>query len=390
MIFSVRDTLYEYAPKDTVASARFFLSDKNNDLLESWIKDLPLVSGSPVTWKDVSPYMQKEFVVFLSKDGKTTLAFRKSDNVAFQDFVTKNNLMKIEPKNKIALLSTATVSLEPLHIKTRYLIPISWTKRKWVGEWVETETRKRSELFLAKNTLVIRSDPLAFKIKKQKRIPEGTFAYLSTPVLTNVSKSLTDQFFILSESLLGKELFSLLQTLSQTQNSIFLTRDELGDGFILKQEQKNENKHDIEQSVRLLMSFLYPIIQKSTLDDGSIVREMVNVAQNIDMEERDVSGIHVYEAKNDRDVLFGGKSKQGEIFFTNREYLVNDAENDENQTASILCEGTIGGVKTFEILKQRDVRFPSQKSELPLLLLQKISSIGINSGLFYSNIVFCR
>ncbi len=389
-LWFTRDTIYNAAPEHTVMAARFFTSGNKGAYVESIFEHLPLVSNRTLTFSDLAPYISGEFAVFFSEDNSRFAATRLTNTPLPHELFDSESIIEQPFGKNIVLLSEKPEVVKTLGIKPKFLPGFSFPGHTWIGEIIDTSVMKRSFIYATSNRVDISLAGPVTNTHLFKQFPEGTIAYLSTPVLTNQSEDLFKPVLPLMQFIADPNVFSSMKHIADEQSRMILSKDEKGLGFFITSNQPDDKKTpDLEQVLRTIAALNTPKIQETLLDDGSSIKEIIANPDSISVEEITVLGTQIYRIHTNNGELLAGFLDKNNFFLTNRESLFRSFKG-QNTIKTQICSGNIAGI-SFRALDQ----IFSQHASLPnsnaiLLFSQNFSSMGVKTDWFSTKITLCH
>ncbi len=319
-----RDTVSTAAPEGTILVAHIRLNRKTTEPILDRLSEFPLISNRAVTLSDLIPYIHGEVSLFVEADGHRSIAVRTSKQGISSDFLTAHALIQQQVTQQVVFLSdrlTATGSWKP---DSPWIFPFSKPWHTHMGTlYMPNETLHSSaELYLAKTGIDIALKTTWPAQTPPKAIPDGTFALLSTPVMTNVSvDSVTqaiDQLIPANEGITSTALLSDVLT---QPGQIILTADTRGTGYLFTTNSPTWSQAARETLLKTVSAVAIPLEKAWELPDQTRVMELIIEPSSIKPEELTISGTIVQRAPTIHGFIFITE-KNGISAITNREELL--------------------------------------------------------------------
>ncbi len=392
-LWFTRDAIFSAAPSDTMYAIRIFANPSNVRDLSASLKNSPLISNRSLSFLDLQPYIQGELVIFTTKSGSRSVAIRTSSKELPNTLLDAHHIHQKSVGKNIILLSEKIESVRGLSLKKRFFIPLSYPGNKWIADIVFEDQPKRGTIHLRKDRLVV---SVPYKSNQFSRpldnVPQETVAFLSTPLWTNTDLSTLERTFSPMVSPFFKNDFSsFISQIAYTQGKIILTSDDNGMGFFVINHLTNGQKPpDLQKIIKTITALSNPKIEKRLLSDGSTIQEIIADPDAISPEQITLLGTPVFRVKTERGQLVAGITSGNDLFFTNRETLLQwSRQNEKKKTESLLCGATHAGLSLikFKEMIEKDARFV--KTSPFLTVSEAFSSIGITNHTRSTEVSLC-
>ncbi len=324
-----RDTVFLAAPIGTVAEIRFTPKKADWEILSSYFGDTPLISGRPLTIKNIQPITDGEFAVFIAEDGTTSLGIRSKDIP--EDTLDSLGIVVQSPVKTVYLLSDRILPLQT-HPK-----PYGWVRHLFTAQSGEIRLFKNEggdsvayPIRLAKDALYIRLNGEKTIAAPWKFIPDQTLLALSTPEWTE--KDLGNILFQITRTWGegAREIFSPTLNKNEEKNPVFLWRGS-GDGSpVLMSGTSSMDTNGLQNLLRVLASASEPKTRDLILPDTSTVEEWYADPSSVSVETLTRSGVPVYRAVGNTSTYFAAQ-KEGRFAFTNTETALSSWLGETNK-----------------------------------------------------------
>lgn len=389
-LWFTRDSIYRAAPTGTQITTRFFLNNSTSESISHLFNNIPIISSRALTLDDLKPYIYGEFAVFINENGSHSIAIRTNKNFLPNSLLDSQRVTQKQISNSITLLSDKIESVGGLKIKKSFFPPFKPTK-KWIGEIVTSNTKKRNFVFSTKSQFEIYLPKIKQSQASFDKIPDNTIAYLSLPILTDTQPNNALTVFLpMIQTVFNEGFIDMLKNIIQKNSLIILTNDENGIGYFIKTELTND-QHSIDLTTLLqsLVALKSTKIKQSPLEDGSMIKEIISDPDSIDVQQITVQGIQVKKVNNNNETIMAG-SLNNIFFITNREELLKNSLLNDKKINNVSCEGNLG---LFSIKKLKEISNTHQNylnANILDLFSDKFSYIGLKNNTFSSQINFCR
>ena len=391
-LWFTRDAIYEAAPKDAVVAARFFTGGSKTQQIDPVFENVPLISNRSITFQDLQPFTQGEFVIFWNQDGKQSVAIRTNPATLPQSLLDAEHIsQKIVSKN-IVLLSENSVDTAKFPLKTKFFPPLSWPGRSWVGEVAFRDEPKRGYIFNTKDRFEI-SLPEKIKSSGFNGIPDKTFAFISTNGAGSAGNdSLLTPFLPLIGPVLDDSFRTYFDQLTDKTAKTFLTKDDSGIGFLLVTNvAAGEKTPDIDKLLQTLNSLNAPKIIKTPLPDGTDMQEIISDPNSVSAELVTVYGVQMHRIVTNQQEILAGLTPEHELILTNREELLKFyREKRSGQDIHTLCGGSAIGLNISAMNNLSDSKQTFTQPTPFSQILEHFSALGVSDNMFSTQLNLCK
>ena len=394
-LWFTRDTIYEAAPENTAVAVRFFTGGSKEAQVSALLENSPLVSNRTLTFSDLKPYIQGEFVLFSKSNGAQSVAIRtrNSDSLPQTLLDSEHISQKLISKN-IILLSEHAETTKKFPLKAKIFPTLSWLGKTWIGEIAFQDSQDRGLIFNTKNKLDI-SLPSKTPTLDFQGIPEKTFAFSSAKISganETSSDSILNPFLPLIGPVLDENFKTYLEHLGNQSVKSFLTKDDAGIGFLLIIKQApGQSDLDIPKMLQSLNALNTPKILKTSLPDGTFIQEIISDPNSVSVEQVTILGLQMNRIVTNQQEILAGITQDNELILTNREELLRfyRGKNPSGKAHSI-CSGNIAGMDIHQMDDLSKMHATFAEATPFSKISQHFSSLGIASGLISTHIYLCK
>ncbi len=339
-----RDTVSSAAPEHTQFVVHLGLNRGVYNSVIDRFGDFPLISNRSVRLSDLAPYIYGEISLFIESDGHRSVAIRTGKDGIPGEFLTAHALIEQQVGTSTLLLSDKLSAPGGWEPASTLVFPFSLPWHKRIGTlYSPLETSQASSgLYLSKQGIDVslhdkwpeNNDPLP-------TFPKGTFALLSTPVMTNVSVGTVtqaiDQLIPPNEGITSTAILSDVLT---QPGQVILTKTDTGTGYLFTTHSPTWTTEARETLLKTVASVAVPQEKAWELPDNTRVMELIVEPSSITTEEITLSGTLVQRVATTHGFIYSAE-KNGVSVLTNREELLTfwlDATTAE--TTEMNCRGT--------------------------------------------------
>lgn len=390
-LWFTRDTIYHAAPTGTQIAMRFFLNNSTSKSIFTLFENIPLISSRAITLEEIKPFIHGEFAIFINENGSYSVAIRTDKDHLPNSLFDSQNITYKSISNSIVLLSNKIESIDGLPIIKSLLPPFYNPSKKWIGELVTSSAKKRNFVFSTKSQFEIYLPKITQSQTSFNNIPDNTIAYLSLPVSTpEQSNNSINAFLPMINHTFDDGFLNILQNIMQKNGSILLTQNDNNLNYFIKTEQI-DNKHpiDLSKTLQSIIALKSPIIKKSSLEDGSIIHEIVIDPDSINVEQITVQGIQVKKVNIQNKILMTGILNNA-LFLTNSEEMIKNALINDKKSKNTICEGNLAGFSIKEIQNISDSHKIFLNPNVLDIVSERFSYIGYKNNRFSSQINLCN
>lgn len=375
-----RDTLSSIAPADTSLIIRLTPNQTTWKHLRIHLADWSFVSNRHLLLSDLQPFYYGELALYISKDGSHQLGMRLKNKEALpKEFLAFHGLTAFQRGNRIVLSSSAiTPEIYPSvsWIKNATFIP--WFSKN-IGTITLTDTNQTGLVRRNKNKV-----DFIFSEKTKNRpvleIPEGAWAGLSTPVLSNNVFETLEPFRVASGGVLSLWLDTFLSDLKK-QGAIWLieSREYPEQSDVLIKLTNSGDSQTIIDQLTSISGLSQLSIDHHTLSDGSVYQELVAHPERVSVEELIIVGnpvwrIHLPNKRRlyilEQDAFF--------LLSTNEFVLAQYLGTSSKNRHSLNCSGNQAFIDLFALKKH--TRPPSDLVSSQFTLPNTLSSISLSTN----------
>ena len=389
-IWFTRDTIYEAAPTDTIVAFRFFTGGSKKEIISTVLGNIPLISNRAIVFEDLSPYTKGEFVIFLKKDGDRSIALRSNTPLP-QALLDSQYVVQKQIGKDLILLSAKSEETQKFTIAPKIFPVFPLPGKTWIGEIAVSGQQKRGWIFNTKKSLIL-SLPIKSPHSDFFGVPDGTIAFLSSQNTPDSDSQLLAPFLPLIAPVIGTDVKSYFNQLSQNIENVFITNDDRGVGFLLSSKQSSHDKQvDIRKLLQSISALNTPKIQKTVLPDGSFIQELVSDPDSVSVEQVTILGLPMNRVGANNQMILAGFVDEKHLILTNRENLLRFyKERTKSKTKQTVCDANNLGIS----LDQASALIRSHANTLqttPFIQLnEQFTSIGVTSMLYSTVINICK
>ena len=376
-LWFTRDTLTKYAPNDTVVTIHLTPSRLAWTKINEDFGQTPLITGRPLTTKDLSTFKTKELAIFISENNESSIAIRANDKDLPRDLLNSYGITLQKLKNDQWLLSSK-------------LLPFS-TENKNV--WNFSSIWPKNLGFIVLNNFIgqIKLSSNGYEIKVPKiKSPTNYLPALPENTVAAVSLQKNQQ---LDLSGLFGEIGSLLDPLELVDSNDFNQKIEENGGLVLlasSNQEDNKTEFLIEseidslvlsQTLQTIAAFQNPKLTLMDMPDNSIVQEITVSPQEVEFQSQWINGLEAKVVETPTGNILALESENKNIITSNQDLLENflNKKFEKNNP-------TCGSKKNLVFLKPEEIKnllfeenFSFSKPNL-LETALNFNEIAINNG----------
>ena len=389
-LWFTRDTIYEAAPENTIVAFRFFVGGSKKDQISTILGNIPLISDRAIDFADLSPYTNGEFVVFLKKDGSHSVALRTNAQLP-QSLLDSEQIVQKQIDTHIVLLSAEAEQTQKLAIAPKLIPVFTFPGKTWVGEIIVSGQKKRGWIFNTKKSLVL-SLPIQGLRTDFFGVPDNAMAFISSKTTSTSSDTdLITPFLPLIAPIIGSEAKSYLDQISQNINTVFLTNDDRGVGFLLSSKPSDDKQVDIRKLLQSISALNTPKIQKTALSDGTFIQELISDPDSVSVEQVTILGLPMNRVGTSNQSILAGFTDDKHLILTNRENLLRFyKEKSKSKTKQTICGANSLGISFDQLSNLIKLHATSLQAKPFLQLSEQFTSVGVVSELFSTDINICK
>lgn len=285
---------------------------------------LTAVSDRALTLQELAPYSAGELIIYIDTTGRRSIGIRATETQIPHALLDAYGITVQSAKNGIALLTDRARPTE--QIKLRRSSP--WIGFGRIGTiYVRGERTWETGIITAhKNGWDVRLPKQPLPKNQFAELPEGTIAFLATPVLTTdieVSgvtermESILAPFDLPSLDIFGKELL-------KNKGGIIITEHQSHFSFLLGGQGAGVGEDGWRKTLLAAAAFRHPKTQPWLLPDGTKAQEIRVDPSTITLEERTILGTKVMQARpTPTETLLLALQTDGRYAFSDDESLLS-------------------------------------------------------------------
>ncbi len=373
-----RSELLIATPNDTQLILEFHATPRYQPSIQTLFQTTPLISNRSITLTDLLPSMRGKFAIFVLNNGSTAVALKTKKELLPTELLDAHRIVVQDISPSVFLLSEKLLPVSPIKPKGSLL---SWMVPDLFGTRIGTIRLPKEDVFgsinLSESTLKLTLANLIFTPLKHS-LPTETTSYLSTQVLPNT---------VIDALLDNSTNADLLKQAFSNQSWVFLTKHNESKGVLIWSE--NPLVFDREQLMKQLSANLNPSILEKTLQDGSIIKEIVINPDLGSIEEVTIQGKLFLHSKSEKGEEFY-LSKDGELLFANNEIDLRSFLDGSGDKPQKFCGSNLLGSTTTSILTDEQTILNHESPSLVRTIFQEFTAIGAKTRINSVEFTLCR
>lgn len=327
-----RGEILSLAPTDTVFAVHFQLTESTSPFLNEWLSGIPLLSQRSIELRDVLPYTKGEIALFITKDGRRSIAIR-GDKSAIDPELLSQYSISAQEQGGFVLLSETLLPISGIPSLTHRSFFPSIGKR-WLGRIVLPEEQLGGNIFKT-------DDYLSFEFETGKQSPNN-----DEPI-PNLGLSLSGLSWDGETPL--KTLEYLLIPFKQddaekplfldenSQMEVFIRQTSEGRETLLIQKGTNPTTEVLIRELQLIGALAKPSIKTSILPDGSLFEEIEVQPDLISVEEISTSIGLSYRVSTNSGSIVIATIHNNDLLLSNNQDLLETYGKTKEVSGGLAC-----------------------------------------------------
>lgn len=372
-----RDSLSNFTPDGNVATIHLTPNQKQWARLITDLDNLPLISNRPLTIKNLADLKIKELSIFVLTDGQTAVAIRSSEELPMDLLSSLKINYKNLGKNRWLLSSEVLSSLKSGRTKLNF--SSIWPKN--IGTiTINNETRpiylNKSGYFFAESW--IKKD----RSQYLPALPENTVA--AAIILKDQDTDLSGfftQIGLLSDPLNILNALEFWREIKKDDFIILLAKNEENPKKIDFLIQTSINQQTVSKALMIAAAFKNPLIQTTSLPDGSFVKEIVADPNNIVANTVFINGKNTQKFTTADGEILALNQENNSIISSNQNLLEKFVSSEKAKQKTCGLKNNLIFINTNE-LKNVLLKEDFLKNPLFLQFIIEFKNFALNNGGF--------
>ncbi|OGL67043.1 hypothetical protein A2856_00975 [Candidatus Uhrbacteria bacterium RIFCSPHIGHO2_01_FULL_63_20] len=380
-----RDSVSAAAPDGTTAMLRFEPRRRSWPLIERALGDIPLVSNRPMTIRDIEPFIQGEFAVFIGPDSHRSVAIRTQERLIPPGLLDSFGMTMQRVKPGVFHLSDRLESVHGMGRGRGWSMPAAvWSGKKKLGVAVFNDGTRATiygndrflELRLPDTNLPT-MDPTG---------GEAILAALATPLLPNTDISwISIPFNAIAVPFDGPDAQTITNWVSGI-GSVILGHD---GAFLFAINKENFGEDEPKDVIRLAAALQSPKAQTWELPDKSRAMEIVADPSRMTVQSSVLSGHELLTVPMDDGRSMHALTSVDTLLIGNDRSLIQSWIDKAGRNRKDPCLGNFLFARLPELLAAADAVQDGYRPTLLTDVSRQFRSVGMNNGWMHTSVTLC-